>query len=955
MIFPQAPRFARSVFIAALAFAALAADRAPAQDAASPKLAPEPWAHEGSDLKPDPKAQWGSLDNGFRYVLLPNPEPPNRVSLRLYVASGSLMESDDQQGLAHFLEHLAFNGTENFPAGEMIEYFQRLGMAFGSHTNAHTSFDETVYKLELPKADKAMIDEGLKLFRDYADKMLMAEKEIDKERGVILAEKRDRDSADFRTFVEGLKFSLPDARITKRLPIGTEEVIKNAPREQFTSFYQDWYTCDRMVLAAVGAVDPAVIEPMIKEYFGSMVPPKERRAWPDMGTIEEGRGLVAKLHTEMEASNVTIDIERLKPWRERKDTKAEREKSLAAALAGHMLSRRFEILAKEEGAPFIGASAYVQSFLQFVDSAGIQVQCKPEQWAGALAVAEKELRRALLYGFTKAEFEEAKAKILNSYEEQARTAETRQSRGLADALVSSLGSNDVFTSPAAELDLAQEALGKLTPEACLEEFRGWWKGDDLNIFVGGNVKIESAPGAILEVWKKSGGEMVEPPEEAGGAEFAYQSFGDPGKVAEKKTVEDLGITQVRFANNVRLNIKPTDFEKNVIRLNARVGGGMLTAPAAQPGLPIIASATFDAGGLEKHSADELERMFAGKTVGVSFSVGEDAFEFGGRTSPDDLADELRLLAAYISAPGYREEGLRQFRRGIGVIYQQLKHSEMGVFQNEVTHFIHGSDPRFGFPAQDALEARTMDEVKAWLTPQLSGGYLEIGIVGDVDVDKAIELAAATLGALPGRAAEKAKPPKEASTLAFPDAPQSKVFPYESEIPKAMAAVFWKSDDIWDIKQTRRLNLLTSVFGDRLRLKVREELGEAYSPMAHNVPTEAFDGFGYLFALITVTPEQADSVAKVVTGIAEDLKTGGVTADELDRALQPMLSMLEQLRRDNGYWLRNVTAASQEQPQRLDWARTIEDDIAAITADDLSKLAAEFLGKDKAVTAIVKPE
>ena len=193
------------------------------------------WAHDSSDLKPDPSVTFGALDNGLRYAIMPNNEPPNRISMRLFVDAGSLMENEEQQGLAHFIEHMAFNGTKNFPAGEMVEYFQRLGMSFGGDTNAHTSFKETVYKLELPKPELDMVDQGMLLFRDYADGMLMSQEEIEKERGVILSELITRDSAEWRTQKEAYKFALPDSLISKRFPIGTKEVIKGAGRTQFIS------------------------------------------------------------------------------------------------------------------------------------------------------------------------------------------------------------------------------------------------------------------------------------------------------------------------------------------------------------------------------------------------------------------------------------------------------------------------------------------------------------------------------------------------------------------------------------------------------------------------------------------------------------------------------------------------------------------------------------------------
>src|SRR6478672_7979633 len=204
------------------------------------------WPQEHSDLKAEGKAVWGTLENGLRYVIFPNKVPmPGRASMRLYMNAGSLMEEDDQQGMAHFLEHMAFNGSKHFPPGTMVERFQRLGMGFGADTNAHTSFKETVYKLELPRVDEAMLSEALQLFRDDLDGMLLEKKEIDRERGVILSEKLARDSLEMRIMEDGYKFAMPDALIPNRMPIGLEETIKQMPRERFVDFYEKWYTPKR--------------------------------------------------------------------------------------------------------------------------------------------------------------------------------------------------------------------------------------------------------------------------------------------------------------------------------------------------------------------------------------------------------------------------------------------------------------------------------------------------------------------------------------------------------------------------------------------------------------------------------------------------------------------------------------------------------------------------------------
>ena len=258
------------------------------------------WPQEGCDVAPDPAAVYGRLENGLRYVLLPNAEPPKRVSVRLYVDAGSLMEEDSQQGLAHFLEHMAFNGTKNYKADEMKAFFQRLGMSFGGDTNAHTSFKETVYDAELPDGTEALVDEALKLLHDYAGGMLLGADEIEKERGVILSEKLARDTVDFRTMLRGFEFSLPESLIPRRLPIGLEDVIKSAPRERFSAFYKKWYVPARMTVILVGNITPEALEPKIKTVFGAL-PAGVLTPDPNLGKITTGRGLETLLHTEKEA------------------------------------------------------------------------------------------------------------------------------------------------------------------------------------------------------------------------------------------------------------------------------------------------------------------------------------------------------------------------------------------------------------------------------------------------------------------------------------------------------------------------------------------------------------------------------------------------------------------------------------------------------------------------------
>jgi len=911
-----------------------------------------PLPHEGSDIPADPAVKWGLLKNGLRYAILPNSEPPNRVSMRLFVDAGSLMENDDQQGLAHFLEHMAFNGTKNFPPGEMVEYFQRLGMGFGNHTNAHTSFNETVYKLELPNSDAAMIDEGMKLFRDYADGMLLLPDEIDEERGIILSEKRDRDSVSWRTFVEQIKFAFPEQRLSTRMPIGTEGVISGAPRERFVEFYENWYMPSRMAVIVVGDVEVAAIEKLVSTHFADMAA-REKRPSPPMGEMAR-RGFATHYHHEAEAGETSVSIEVLKPRVDPPDNSERRLYDLNLMLAGQMLDRRLERIAKEEDTPISSASMRAGDFydLGFALYSSIDADCKPENWKEAIAVIEQELRRALEFGFTASELAEARANVQRMYEDAAKQMGTRQSRQLADQIADRLGSRRIFTNPAEDLPRVTASLEAITVESCREHLAGLWgSANETLVLVSGNAVIEEPLASIEAAYKGSQAIAVTAPEDKAIGEFAYGKLPEPGKVAERSEVEDLAVTQLRFENNVRVNLKVTDFEDETVYVKARIGSGLTTEKI--PGLSFLLGSTFTKGGLEAHSDDDLQALFAGKSVQVNFSVDDDAFTLAGETTPDALGDQLTLMRAYVTNPGFRDEAVIEFKRALDYLYQQLERTPGGFAQDKVAQFLHSGDTRFGYPSRPEVEALTSAQAKEWVMPELAGGYCEITIVGSFDKEAAIAQLAATFGNLAERTAKK--PDYTAERLVKFPAGTTKEFLFDSEIPKAMAVVQWPTIDIFDIEKTRRLGMLSAIIDDRLRVKIREELGDAYSPFAHNLPSDTWTDYGHLFASVTIDPAQAGPVTEVVTEIAKDLATGNsITADELERAKKPQVTSIVEMRRTNRYWMSSVMESSQEYPARLDWSRSFVDDYQNITVDEVNALATEFLKSERQVNVIIKP-
>ncbi len=905
-------------------------------------------------MAPDSAARFGKLPNGLRYVVRSNGEPRNRASLRLVVLAGSFMEMEYQRGLAHFLEHLAFNGSRHYPKGTLVATLQRLGMSFGADTNAYTGFDRTVYQLELPDTRAATLTEGFRIFGDYAAALDLSPDMIEKERGIVLAEKRAADSVSFRTLLAEMSFALGGTLIPDRLPIGSEEVIKHAPRAAILDYYQTWYRPDRMAVVAVGDFDTAKVEQQIIECFSSLEPRGPERANPDLGNLLVPDGVRVKHHFEPEAGSTRVSLSTISPVSFEPDNSANRLKNLPRTLAIAMLNRRFAILARKEGAPISSAQAAVVRQYDLYRQASMEAFCNPEKWKDALCAIEQELRRALEHGFLPAELKEAKAIFQNNLEEVVASASTRGSGALADQITGAIVAREVFTTPAAVLALYKPALEHLTVEDCAAALRALWNVPGRNIFVSGNLPLSTDAIAIItDTYARSCSMAVTAPVNAVEQSFAYGDFGPPGNVVWRQEMADLGVTLIKFSNGVRLNVKKTDFEKHRVYINVRFGAGHLSEPRGKSGLNVLTSAIFTAGGLGKHSVDELQPILAGKTVSLSFGVGPDAFNIQGYTNRDDLLIECQFLTAFLADPGFRPEALRQATQGFEQKYAQLEHSLDEPVMTIIARRLAGDDSRFGLPTKEVQLSRTVEEVKEWLAPQLASGAIEVSVVGDLDINATIAIIARTFGALPER---EPKPAFTAERLIkLPQRPITEEYRVDTRIPKGLTKLYWPATDAFDAPLSRRLNMLTTVFRDRLRLRLREQMGEAYSPSASAYLSDTYPGYGFLSASVTIEPGKAQIAAQSIKAVAADLATNGVTEDELLRAKQPILTALKESQRTNSYWLNTVLASAQEYPQKLEWSRTRVTDTEAITAAELSALAARYLPPERASQFIILPE
>ncbi|MEI8037773.1 MAG: insulinase family protein, partial [Verrucomicrobiota bacterium] len=914
---------------------------------------PRPWPQQSSDIAPDPGATFGTLSNGLRYIIYPHSEPPKRVSFRLHIASGSLMEADNQRGLAHFLEHMMFNGTKHFAAADLVPRMQRLGIGFGAHVNAFTSFDETVYMLDLPDLAPDTQNLAFTVMRDFGDGALLASDEIDKERGVILSEKISRDSVNYRLMEQQFADILPDSLLTRRFPIGLEDVIKSAPRERFVDLYTRYYTPARMTFIVVGDIDPAAMRGRIETAFGSMSPPVQPAPDPDLGKIHLPEGIETAVLHDKEVSSTDVSLTVVRPYLIKPDNTATRAERLPLEIAHSMLARRFERIAKEKNSPVAEGTASREVLFDYVELGSISITAAQDRWREVVPILEHEWRRAISHGFTASELTEAKSNLLNLYEQEVKQQATRKSEAIASELVKSINEQAVFSAPATDLEIARRCLDTIDLESCHRAFKAFWEAPGYHLSLTTKEQPANAKNDLAALFEEARGTAVEAPAARAIQVFDYTDFGKPGSVATRKEVADLGITQLVLSNKVRVNLKRTDFEQGKIRLLARVGAGKLSQPKGKPMLDVFATAVFGGGGLGKHSLDDLQQILAGKNVGATLAVAEDAFTLGGTTIPADFTLQCQLMCATLSDPGYREDALWQFKKEIPVLYQKLDHTPGGP-EKEMEAWLHGGDSRFSTAPVEQLSSYTLAAAKKWLTPELTQGYLELTIVGDFEPAKILPDLLATFGALPARAAS---PPvlNDARRIKFPAAPAAKTFTYDSKIPQAIAIVLWKTVGIRNNQQEfRRLNLLAEILGDRLREEIREKLGASYGPSAGASGSDALEGMGYILAESIGNPGDLELLLNTMREQANQLATQGATADELDRALKPTLSQLDKSRRDNNYWLTTVMAQCQADPKRLGLARSRDADYRSITLQEINTLAKKYLSADNALLVSIKP-
>ncbi|WP_245653771.1 M16 family metallopeptidase [Novosphingobium rosa] len=933
-----------------------AAKPAPARHATGAKAkeasASKPvWAFEKSDVPLDPAWRFGRLPSGMRYIIRPNTTPKGEVMVRMEVAAGSLDESDAERGYAHYVEHMAFQGSTHVPSGEMIRLLERLGLAFGADTNAQTSFDHTTYQLDLPRNDPQLIDTALMLMRETASELTFPAAQTTRERGVVLAEKRDRNSWSYRALENRLNFIAPGARYVARMPIGVTPTLDAATPDTLRAFWARNYVPAKTTIIVIGDIDPAAVEAAIKAHFATWKA-KPSPAAAKAGPIDLANKGHASIYLDP-ASPERIDITAEGPWLKEPDTQAQRDLDTLRSIGYGIIQRRLQRQATQAHPPFRGASFGTSDMLKAGRNTYLSVETDVGGWHKGLIAATATLRRALDRGFTQAEVAEHIANLKTNAEHAAAAQDTRSNGVLLNNAFGLLREEAVPSTPAATLARIQKLIPHITPQSVLAALKTETVPltEPLIRFEGPKAP-EGGEAALRAAWDE--GVKAALPEEAQQAEvpFAYTDFGPAGTVAEDHREPDRGIREIRFANGVRLNIKHTDLAKDQVMVAMSLDGGTMLNSKADP-LAVIMTQVLGNGGLGKHSREDLRSMLAGHSYSLGLTNGGDTFISSAGVLPADLDLQMELMAALLTDPGYRPEGEEPFRQSIDTMFAQSRSTPGAALVSQLGGILSDGDPRFTRQPIEAYRAQNFARLKATISDRLAHGAIEIGIVGDVNEDKAIASVAHTLGALPVREAGF-QPYAERRTRPFTANHTLRIVRHAGAKDQSLVYLVWLTRDDSDPQEKQVLNMLERVVRIQLTETLRQKLGKAYSPGSSSENSRIYKGFGLFTINASVDVKDLGATRAAIRETLEALRDHGVSQDVFQRARAPLAESFDNALKSNAGWM-GMTMRAQSEPDHIERNLHAKERLMAVTPAQVQAAAQRYLTDAAAVESVVLPD
>jgi zinc protease len=901
----------------------------------------------------DPQITMGKLANGMRYYIRANKKPEKRAELRLVVKAGSILEDDDQQGMAHLVEHLAFNGTQHFPKHDLIEFIESLGMRFGADLNAYTSFDETVYILTVPTDKPETIDRALLILEDWARNVSFDPKEIDQERGVVMEEWRLGRGAGSRMRDKEFPIMFKGSRYADRLPIGKPEIIQNGKAERLKKFYSDWYRPDLMAVIAVGDFDKAAIEKMVTAHFASIPAATKPRPRPTYD-IPDHPGTVYAIATDKEATNTTVEVDNILPAREQGSMSDYRQRTVDRLFSG-MLSGRFSELAQKADAPFIFAGGGRGSFLaRTKESATLVALVKEDGIERGLDALLGEAERVSRFGFTATELARQKQSVLLNYQRLAAEKDNTQSANLAGEYIRNFLINETLPSADDEYALHQRFLPEITLDEVNKLAKEWYSGQNRLVIVNAPDKsglVIPDETKLAAVIKTEAAKDLKPYVDTVGSATLLESIPAPGAIAKTTTKEAAGITEWELSNGVKVVLKPTTFKADEILFRATSPGGTSLATDKDYIPASTATQVITAGGVGKFNAIDLRKYLTGKVASASPFIGELEEGLSGSSSRKDMETMFQLIYLRFTQPRADATAFGvQATQTKTILANQAAQPEYAFFE-ALTTTRYQNHIRRRLPTPASVEEWNLDKSLAFYKDRFADASdFTFVFVGSFDLATMKPLVERYLGALPSIHRKEAW--KDVGVRTPAGIVEKKV---EKGIePKSEAAIVFSGPFEWDQTHRVAIRAMSEVLQTRLLEIIREELGGTYSITAsqgyQKIPNPVYS----ITIQFGCAPQRTDDLIKRVFEEIEKFKTNGPTEKQVTDEKEALLREFETNSKLNNYLLSQITQKYQigEDPAGL-WK--IPEYYQKIDAAMIQQAAKTYLNTNTFVKVTLFPE
>jgi zinc protease len=905
-----------------------------------------------AEIPIDPQVRLGRLENGLTYYVRSNNEPENRAELRLVVNAGSVLEDEDQLGLAHFLEHMAFNGTERFEKQEIVDYLESIGMSFGPEVNAYTTYDETVYMLQVPTEDREIMETAVKILEDWAHLITLDPEEVEKERPIIVEEWRLRRGAEARMRDEQYPILLQDARYVERKPIGEMEIIQSASAETLRRFYRDWYRPDLMAVVAVGDFDAEWVEQTIVSYFSNLRPvnnPRQRVVYP----VPEHPGSLYAPATDPEATSTRVSLF-VKTEPQPQDTVGDYRRELVESMYNGMLNERFQELTKRPDAPFIGAGSFSTRFVRSMEAYVLAARVRDARISEALDVLLTETERLRRHGFTPSELERTKERYLTWIEQVYKDRDNIESETLAD----SLAGHYLEGEPIPDIEFEYRLFQTFVPEISLEEVNRLaleLLREDNRVVLVNAPESEAAAvpdeGAVQNLFASVAGKDIAPYQDRVLDQPLFTAQLAGGRISDRRSIPEIGFQELLLSNGVRVLLKPTDFKEEEILFGAFSPGGHSLVADEQYVAAVTAANIVDEAGLNGFDAISLQKKLTGKVVSVNPWIGELYEGMRGSARPQDMETLLQLIYLYFTEPRKDEQSYQAYRQRLLATVENRESSPMTLFWDTVRSAIARDHYRARPWTVEVLKEMDLEEsLEVYRDRFADAGDFTFVFVGNFQPAEVEPLLVRYLGSLPSAGRVESWRDVEM------DPPAGIV---EREVnkglePQSRVQIVFGGTTDWSLRSRLQLEALKQVLDIALRENVREEAGGSYDigvdAELNRYPDEEF----FVYVGFGCAPDQVQTLTDLVFQQILKLREQGPPQKDVDKVKEILRREHEQNLKTNDYWLGILQLAYINE---LDPGVLLDFDarLQSITVDTLQKMAAETLDPNNYVRVVLNPE